>query len=160
KLSAVVGSFVGHFQIPNRPGVSPRFTVSSVSEFDSTRVDETQREQSHFAVLSYLRASEGRSLQAAAFVRYSAMSFHPDRLADLLFNGIAQRVDRSSVATGVQIDSAITLDPAHTLRAGAYVAVERTSVQSSSDVLPADDGVPTSDQPFRIFESRGTTGYT
>src|SRR5262249_16974510 len=121
KLSAVVGSFIGHFQIPNRPGVSPSFTVNSISEFDSARGDETQREQNHFAVLSYLRASERLSLQAAAFVRYSAMSFQPDRLADLLFNGIAQRVDRSSVATGLQLDSTVTPDPAHTLRAGAYV---------------------------------------
>src|SRR4029077_19037919 len=81
KVSAIVGSFVGHFQIPNRPGVSPVFTVNGVSSFDSSRVDETQTEQNHFAVLSYLKAAPGLSVQAATFARYSQMSFRPDPLA-------------------------------------------------------------------------------
>jgi outer membrane receptor protein involved in Fe transport len=160
KVSAIVGSFVGHFQIPNRPGVSPVFTVNGVSSFDSSRVDETQTEQNHFAVLSYLKAAPGLSVQAATFARYSQMSFRPDPLADLLFNGIAQRVDRSSIATGLQMDGGYTLTPTHSLHGGLYFAAERTSVQATSDVLPALDGVPTSDQPFRIFDSRGKTGYT
>ncbi len=160
KVSAVVGSFVGHFQIPNRPFVSPSFTVNGVSDFDSTRVDETQREQNHFAVLSYFKTAGDLSVQASTFARYSTMAFRPDRLADLMFNGIAQRVDRSSIATGLQVDSTYVLTPTHTLHGGVYFAAERTSVQASSDVLPAVDGVPTSDQPFRIFDSRGKTGYT
>jgi hypothetical protein len=160
KISAIVGSFVGHFQIPNRPGATPSFTVNGVSEFDSTKVDETQREQNHFLVLSYLKAVGAFSLQAATFARYSQMSFRPDPLADLLFNGIAQEVDRSSIATGLQVDGTYALTPSHTLHGGVYLAAERTSVQATSEVLPAIDGVPTSDQPFKIFDSRGKTGYT
>src|SRR5260370_28104527 len=79
---------------------------------------------------------------------------------DLLYKGIAQEVDRSSIATGLQIDSTYTLTPTHTLHGGVYLAAERTSVQATSSVLPAVDGVPTSDQPFKIFDSRGKTGYT
>src|SRR5260370_28537542 len=88
------------------------------------------------------------------------MSYRHDSLADLLFNGIAQKVDRSSIATGLQVDSTYTLTPTHTLHGGVYLAAERTSVQATSTVLPAVDGVPTSDQPVRIFDSRGKTGYT
>jgi hypothetical protein len=160
RVSAIVGSFVGHFQIPNRPNVSPSFTVNGISEFDSAKVDETQREQNHFLVLSYLKAGTGFSVQAATFARYSTMSFRPDSLADLLFNGIAQSVDRSSIATGLQVDGTYTLTPAHTLHGGVYLAAERTSVQATSEVLPAVDGAQTSDQPFKIFDSRGKTGYT
>lgn len=160
RVSAIVGSFVGHFQIPNRPNVSPSFTVNGISEFDSAKVDETQREQNHFLVLSYLKAGTGFSVQAATFARYSTMSFRPDSLADLLFNGIAQKVDRSSIATGLQIDGTYTLTPTHTLHGGVYLAAERTSVQATSEVLPAVDGAQTSDQPFKIFDSRGKTGYT
>ena len=160
KVTATLGSFVGHFQIPNRPGVSPRFTVNGIADFNATRVDETQLEQNHFAVLSYLKTAGDLSLQASTFARYSTMSFRPDPVADLLFNGIAQRVDRSSIATGLQLDGTYRLAPAHTLHGGVYFAAERTSVQASSDVLPAVDGVQTSDQPFRIFDSRGKTGFT
>src|SRR5260370_26083617 len=88
------------------------------------------------------------------------MSYRHDSLADLLFNGIAQKVDRSSIATGLQVDSTYTLTPTHTLHGGVYLAAERTSVQATSTVLPAVDGVPTSDQPVRIFDSRGKTSYT
>src|SRR5689334_8881406 len=160
RLSAVVGSFAGHFEIPNRPGVAPTFTVNGISDFDSTRIDETQFEQNHFAVLSYLQTAGDVSAQASTFARYSTLSFRPDRLADVMFNGIAQRVDRSSIATGLQIDATYALTPTHTLQGGIYVAAERTSVQTSSDVLPAMDGQPISDQPFTIFDSRGKTGYT
>ena len=160
KVSAIAGNFVGHFQIPNRPNVSPIFTVNGVSEFDSRKIDETQQEQNHFLVLSYLKTAGDFSVQASTFARYSTMSFRPDPIADLLFNGIAQRVDRSSIATGLQVDGTYTLTPTHTLHGGLYLAAERTIVQATSSVLPAVDGVPTSDQPFKIFDSRGKTGYT
>jgi hypothetical protein len=159
-LSAIFGSFVGHFEIPNRPGVAPSFSVNGLSEFDSRDIDETQLEQSHFAVVSYVTTAANTTLQASTFARYSTLTFRPDRLADVMFNGIAQRVDRSSIATGLQIDATHAVTSSHTLQGGVYFAAERTSVQTSSDVLPAADGTPTSDQPFRIFDSRGTTGYT
>ena len=160
KVSAIAGGFVGRFQIPTRPGVTPVFTVNGVSEFDSTKLDENQREENYFLVLSYFKKAGDLNLQAATFARYSKMSFRPDDLGDLLFNGIAQRVDRSSIATGMQIDGTYVLTPSHTVSGGVYLAAEITSVQSTSSVLPASGGVPTSDQPFSIFDSRGKTGYT
>jgi len=160
KISAIAGGFAGHFQIPTRPGVTPAFTVNGVSEFDSTKLDENQREENYFLVLSYFKKAGDLNLQAAMFARYSKMSFRPDDLGDLLFNGIAQRVDRSSIATGMQIDGTYVLTPSHTVSGGVYLAAEITSVQSTSSVLPAAGGVPTSDQPFSIFDSRGKTGYT
>jgi outer membrane receptor protein involved in Fe transport len=160
KISAIAGGFAGRFQIPTRPGVTPVFTVNGVSEFDSTKLDENQREENYFLVLSYFKKAGDLNLQVATFARYSKMSFRPDDLGDLLFNGIAQRVDRSSIATGMQVDATYVLTPSHTVSAGVYLAAEITSVQSTSSVLPAAGGVPTSDQPFSIFDSRGKTGYT
>ena len=57
KVSAIAGGFAGRFQIPNRPGVTPEFTVNGVSEFDSTKLDENQREENYFLVLSYFKKS-------------------------------------------------------------------------------------------------------
>jgi outer membrane receptor protein involved in Fe transport len=96
----------------------------------------------------------------AAYARYGSLGFRPDPLADLLFNGIAQRVDRSSLATGLQADGRYAVTSQHTLRAGALFATEQTSRQTSSLVLPAAAGVQTSDQPIRIFDSTGQLGYT
>ena len=122
-------------------------------------MDENQREQNHFAVLSYLRADRERAVQVALFARYSTLAFRPDPVADLIFNGIAQKVDRQSVATGLQADARYVLTPAHEVRAGAAFSAETMSVQTTSSVLPAVGGVPTSDRPFSIFDSTGKMGY-
>ena len=160
KVSAVLGVFVGHFEIPDRPGATPSFTVDGVSAFDSAKVDETQLEQNYFAILSYRKSEAEWGLQAAVYARYGSLAFRPDPLADLLFNGIAQRVDRSSTAAGLQVDARSALTPSHTLRMGGVFSADRTSVQTTSAVLPAADGVQVSDQPFTVFDSTGKTGYT
>jgi outer membrane receptor protein involved in Fe transport len=159
-LDAVFGTFVGHFQIPNSPGATPSFTVDGIASFDSAKIAETQIEQNYFAILSYRKAEAAWGLQVAAYARYGSLGFRPDPLADLLFNGIAQRVDRSSLATGLQTDGRYAVAPQHTLRAGALFATEQTSRQTSSLVLPAAAGVQTSDQPISLFDSTGQRGYT
>jgi len=159
KLSAVVGSFVGNFQIPNSPAGIPAFSVDGVTSFDSIKVNETQLEQNYFAVFSYRKAEAEWGLQVAAYAGYGSLSFHPDPLPDLLFNGISQRVSRGSLATGLQVDARYTLSPSHILRTGGVFSANRTTVQSTSSVLPAVDGVQTSESPFEIFNSTGKTGY-
>ena len=160
KVSAVFGTFVGHFQIPDSPGNTPSFIVNGVSEFDSAKIDETQLEQNHFAVLFYRKATPEYGVQVAAYARYSSLAFRPDPLPDLLFNGIAQRVDRSSIATGLQVDARYALTQSHTLRGGLLFGADRTSVDATSSVLPAADGVQTSEQPFNVIDNTGKTGFT
>jgi len=156
KVTAILGTFVGHFQIPNNPDQVPSFTVNGIGTFDSAKSNETQLEQNYYGVLSYLKAEKELSYQVSLFTRYSQIDFHPDPLADLLFNGISQDFHRSSVATGLQAEGSYELTPAHTARAGIYVAAERASVQTTSLVEPASGP----DTPFKIFDSNGITGYT
>src|SRR3989441_7872186 len=156
KVSAILGTFVGHFQIPNSKDASPAFTVDGIDTFDSAKANETQLEQNYYAVLSYLKAESDLAYQIALFARYTDLHFHPDPLADLLFNGIAQDFHRSSIATGLQVDGSYVLTPTHTVRAGLLVSAERVSVQTTSSVEPA--GGP--DTPFDIFHSTGKTAYS
>jgi outer membrane receptor protein involved in Fe transport len=163
KVSAVLGSFVGHFQIPDARGAVPGLglTVTGISDFDSTKINETQLEQNYFAVLSYLKTTADLTYQLSLFSRYSRLTFHPDTVPDILFNGIAQRLDRSNVANGLQLEGSYVLSPSHTLRAGAIFSAERTSVQTKSKVLPVDDtGAQTDDIPLNIFDSSGKSAYT
>jgi outer membrane receptor protein involved in Fe transport len=153
KLSGIGGSFVGHFQIPNAPGATPAFIVNGVSDFDSTTVNETQLEQNYYGILSYLRSEQDLTYRVSVFGRYSNVAFHPDPLADLLFNGIAQEYNRTNTAGGIQAEGSYKLTPKHTLRAGVIISAEGTGVQTTSSVLPATDGVQASDTPFNIFES-------
>ena len=156
KVTAILGSFVGHFQIPNTKDATPSFTVNGLADFDSTKVNETQLEQNYYAVLSYLKAEKELAYQVALFTRYTDLHFHPDPLADILFNGIAQDFHRGSIATGIQGDGSYVLTPTHTLRAGGLVTAERVSVQTTSSV--EDAAGP--DTPFKIFDSTGKTAYS
>jgi len=156
KVSAILGTFVGHFQIPNAKDQTPSFTVNGIDSFDSAKANETQLEQNYYAVLSYLKAKQDLTYQISLFTRYSQLDFRPDPLADLLFNGIAQDFHRSSVATGLQAEGSYVVTPTHTARAGIYVVAERASVQTTSSV--EDAAGP--DTPFKVFDSTGITGYT
>src|SRR5262249_34804385 len=100
------------------------------------------------------------TFQLSTFARYTKLEFRPDPLGDLLFNGIAQRADRSNVATGLQAEGSWVVNPSHTVRAGLIVSAERTSVQTTAGVLPAEDGAQTSDTPFSIFDSLGKNAFT
>ena len=158
KLTGIFGTFVGHFEIPNNPDQVPSFTVNGISDFDSGKVNETQLEQNYYGVVSYLKAVQELTLRGSLFARYSTLKFNPDALPDLLFNGISQKLVRSSIATGLQADGSYALTPTHTLRGGVIVNMEHMSVQQSSQVLPAVGGAQSSDIPFDIFQSSGKQG--
>jgi len=159
KLTGIFGTFVGHFQIPNNPDQVPSFTVNGISDFDSGKVNETQLEQNYYGVLSYLKAVQELTLRGSIFARYSTLTFNPDALPDLLFNGLSQKLVRSSIATGLQAEGSYVLTPTHTLRAGVTLNTEHMSVQQNSQVLPATDGAQTSDIPFDIFQTSGKQGF-
>jgi len=160
KVSAIVGTFVGHFQIPNAPGATPAFTVNGISDFDSTKVNENQLEQNYYAVLSYLKAEQDFTFRLSTFLRYSNLRFSPDPLADLLFNGIAQQYFRSNTAGGLQAEGSYKITDTNTVRAGLIISAEGTGLQTTSSVLPTVDGVQSADTPFSIFQSTPKIGST
>jgi outer membrane receptor protein involved in Fe transport len=170
KISFMAGTFNGQFQIPDNPGQAPLAGISAigntpVSAFNSADLNEHQVESSSFAALSYLWSGEKLDFQASAFTKYSDLSFHPDTLADLAFNGIGQQADRQSFANGLQLDGSYKLFADHTLRAGLILNEERVSSDTSSTVL-AQIGVDPQGNPIfgtnpqTIVEDSEKTGWT
>ena len=92
RISIMAGSSNEFFQIPNTPNLSPQLglTVNGVSTYPSAKLNETQREITHFGIVSYLHSARRFSVQLSGVMRYSSVNFSPDRLGDLLYNGIAQ----------------------------------------------------------------------
>ena len=156
KVSAILGSFVGRFQIPNNPGQAPANTVSGNAAFDSNALNETQRESANFGVLSYLYSEENWSLQVSGFTKYSTLSYSPDIFGDLAFNGISQYALRQDQTTGLQADASYNLNSQHTVRTGIYMTGERASSDTTSWVETA--GGP--DTPFPIVSNTAKTGWT
>jgi hypothetical protein len=95
----------------------------------------------------------------SAFVRNSVLSFSPDVIGDLLFNGVTPCARRSDLAEGVQADASWRINDSYTLRGGFLGQVETTAFDTNSFVLPIDAmWAQTSNVPFGIVDNGARTG--
>ena len=158
RISLLAGASNEFFQIPNNPGQSPSLglTADGVGTFDSTTLDEHQREITDFAILSLQKQVGALDVQSSVFTRYSSLYYTPDPLGDLLFTGVAQTAARAVTSTGAQTDASWRVNAQHTIRAGFQATVERDTSSTNSSVLSALDGA--SDQPFTLHDGQGKTG--
>ncbi len=153
RISLISGTAVNNFQIPNVPGqpigqsgnVTNAFGATS---FNSALLNENQTETTQFNVLSLQRSYDGFDGQLSYFTRYNKLQFTPDPIGDLLINGIASNISRTSYTNGIQGDGSYQLNSAHTLRAGFSVSSEQAFVGNTSLVEPcmvcdgSDNGNP------------------
>ena len=163
RVSAVLGTSQQRFEIPNTEGLQPSLglTVNGRAGFASENLDSHQRETTTYAIATYLKDEGPLTLQASLLGRYSTLTYTPDEVGELLFNGIAQSARKTDLAVGTQIEGAYRLTAAHTLRAGLIVQTDRTTSRTSSQVLPTDaSGAQASDQPLTILESGNDTAWT
>jgi outer membrane receptor protein involved in Fe transport len=160
RISMILGGFEGTFQIPNNPGQPTLgFAVNGVSDFNSVNLNENQHERTDFAIISLQKHVHDIDAQISAYARYSSLSFSPDWLGDLLFNGIAQQATRTNAAYGVQADGSWRINDRHTLRVGFLAQQEIATGSTLSQVLPVDDtGTPTTDMPDSIGDGFKKTG--
>jgi len=148
------------FQIPNNPGQTPEFIDMGRSTFNSAKLNETQVEQNAYAILTYQKKIDDFNMQASVFTRYSSVLFRPDNVGDLIFNGVASRVDRDIFSNGIELDASYKLNDQHTLRGGFLVTEQHATVGTATLVFPVDaNGNQTSDVPLRVVDNSGKYGY-
>ncbi|WP_051709915.1 TonB-dependent receptor [Andreprevotia chitinilytica] len=159
RISAMFGSSVGEFEIPNNPGQTPNFTLAGVTDYPSAGLNENQREVNHYGIVSVQGSRESFDYQVALFKRYSSTDFSPDPVGDLLYNGVASQVFRSDDATGIQADASYRLNERHTLRGGVFFSQERAVSNNTSAVFTVDaQGNQNSDTPISITDNNAKTG--
>jgi outer membrane receptor protein involved in Fe transport len=160
RLTLLVSGNHSDFQIPNNPGQPPAFTDRGRSTFDSAKLDENQSEDNAYEILTYQKKAGDLNFQASIFNRYSAILFRPDNVGDLIFNGVASRVDRDILSNGLELDSSYKLNDQHTLRAGFIFTEQYATVGTATLVFPVDaNGMQTSDIPRRIVDNHHKYGY-
>src|SRR3984893_11515241 len=166
RVSAVLSTSTGNFQIPQRSGQTPGLTnadgtpltVNGQTTYPSEALNENQRELNHFAILSWQHSHGALDVQTSATARYSSLTFTPDPLGDLLFNGISQDAYKQNVAYALQSDAAYKLDDKHTLRGGIFLQSDHSKSLTSSRVIALGaDGIQTSDVPENIVDNGGKT---
>jgi outer membrane receptor for ferrienterochelin and colicins len=161
RLTFVLSSSSGKFQIPDQLGEQPGLglIVNGQTAFPSENLDENQRELTHFGIASLQHSAGALNVQTSVIARYSSLSFAPDPLGDLLYNGVSQGAFKENVAYAWQTDASYKLADVHTLRAGLYLQSDRSTSETTSQVLPVDPitGVPTTDLPLAIIDNGGKT---
>jgi outer membrane cobalamin receptor len=161
RLSLLLSGSYSDFQIPNNPGQTPVFDLAGASpkNFESKYLNENQHEQNHYAILAYQKSFDSVSLQIAAFSRYSETLFTPDEKGDLIFTGLAGRIDRSIFSNGIQFDASWAINDSNVLRGGLLLTVESASADTNNQVFPVDAlGNQTSDTPMTIVDNQQKTG--
>ena len=161
RISLLLSGTYSDFQIPANPGQTPLFALAGAGpkNFDSSFLRENQHEQNEFAILAYQKSFENVSFQVAAFSRYSATLFTPDNEGDLIFTGLAGRIDRSIFSNGVQFDASWAINDCNVLRGGFLLTVESADVYTNNQVFPVNaSGVQTSDVPFTIVDNQRKIG--
>jgi outer membrane receptor protein involved in Fe transport len=147
RFSLILSGEQAQFQIPDAPGQTPNFAVAGLppapgnpgaSAFDSGTLNENQNEQNYYAIESYQKSVDDLSFQLSTYQRYSSVLFRPDEPGDLVFNGVASRVDQSLFANGLQGDANWIINDQHTLRWGFLLDVESTQTSQDDNVLPVD----------------------
>lgn len=152
RISLFGGTSIGSFQIPDTPGVTPKFTLNGRTSFDSATLDQNQRQQTHFGVLAYQYSGDKVDVQIAPFVRWTHAHFLPDpQGGELMFNGADTDLSESSLAHGVQADASWKVGGGHTIRFGLVYQHEHTTADSINRVFATDaQGNQSSDVPIVI----------
>jgi outer membrane receptor protein involved in Fe transport len=160
RVSLALSGDVGYFKIPNNPNQPTAFTLSGFDTFDSKDVNEQQHEVNPFGILSLQKTLGKLDVQVAAFNQYNGIKFNPDYTPDLLFNGVASRVFRSTLESGVEGDGSYHLTDSHTLRGGFFFSTDRADTNSTSRVFPTDaGGNQASDTPFSLDDDAHLRSY-
>src|SRR4029077_2678241 len=113
---------------------------AGVAGFNSAHLQETPREGNHYTILALQSSRQnGLDYQVALFGRYSSTTFNPDPVGDLVFNGVASQVFRSSFTNGVQSGGRYRLGGGiHTLRMGLSPSTENDRSDNTSTVFTPD----------------------
>ncbi|AWH28210.1 TonB-dependent receptor [Stenotrophomonas sp. YAU14A_MKIMI4_1] len=161
RLSLFAGFANNRFQIPVNPGQEPQFGYLDTTTFDSSQLDETQRETTRFGMLVLQGNLGDTAYQLSAGQRYSDVGFNPDIAGDLVFSGVASQVQRSNRASTVQADFSTPLGMNHTLRYGLYGNHEDARASNASWVFPVDaQGQQASTTPLQIADANAFTART
>jgi outer membrane receptor protein involved in Fe transport len=154
RLGFLFGVSNNRFEIPNNPGQQPQFGYLDTVAFDSAALNERQRENTRFGVLALQGTLGATSYQVSLGQRYTGVAYRPDRIGELMFNGVASDVSRSNRASTLQADFAMPMGRSHTLRYGLYGSFERAASGNDAWVFPVDaDGNQASTTPLNILDN-------
>jgi outer membrane receptor for ferrienterochelin and colicins len=144
RISVILGTSNDSFQIPNIAGLTPQLGLSvgtganQQTQFASADLNENQHELTNYAVFSWQHTQGVLDWQSSLSARYSSLSYTPDPIGDVLFDGISQWAFKRDTAFAWQTDGSIKLNDSHTVRAGWFLQHDDAASDTASLVVSLD----------------------
>jgi outer membrane receptor protein involved in Fe transport len=157
RITGMASASYTQYEVPNTPGLpsgtDPYDTAATVpwssspfmkallppsGVFNSSALNERQKEQNYYGVVTWQKSTGDLDYQASVFVRRSEVAFTPDLAGDLYFNGVASEVDKALDSAGLQVDGSYHLGEHHTVRAGGQFLEEGVSADSTATAFTLD----------------------
>jgi outer membrane receptor protein involved in Fe transport len=156
RITGMASASYTQYEVPNTPGLPAGTDANGVTWssampgllpsgfFNSSALNERQKEQNYYGVVTYQKSAGDLDFQLSTFLRRSEVAFSPDEIGDLYFNGVASEVDRALDSAGLQADGSYHLGDKHIIRAGGSLLVEGVSADSTTTAFNLDgSGNPT-----------------
>jgi hypothetical protein len=160
QLTLMLNGSYGDFQIPNTPGIPVAYTLPNMSTFNSVDLNETQKEQYHYGIISYKKEIGAFIIQSSVISSYAETLYRPDWTGDLMINGLASEQDRSLIENTWTTDMSYEINEHHTLKWGTDVTSQIESAASTTTAFEANSsGTVLSDVPITIEDGQHKDGY-
>jgi hypothetical protein len=135
KLSLTFSAAASDNQLPDTPGLTPRYILAGVPSYSSANINSYLNFRDYLAILALNGSSGSLTYQFAYSAHFITQDFRPDNAGELIFQGVA------STATHYDIDNTLEGDlswrlGAHTFSAGFYAGNYRVTANDSSLVFP------------------------
>jgi outer membrane receptor protein involved in Fe transport len=145
KLSLITGMTLSFNQFPNQPNQAPQFQLDHVDPtlHPSSAINSGLNQQDYYGVLALTgTAGPGADYQLAYSAHYNTQTFYPDRVGDLIYQGVASNVFTSDLSNSLQGDLTYRWGSSHILRGGFYLGEYGVESDQTSQVFPIVAGVP------------------
>jgi outer membrane receptor protein involved in Fe transport len=160
KLSVVASAAGSNNQLPNRPDLTPQFSLAGVSPFNSANINSylNFRDYLGMVILSGAPTTD-LSYQIAYAAHSISEQFKPDNAGELIYEGVASTASHNDLDNTLEGDLSYKLG-SHTLGTGFYFGEYRVIADDTSLVFPVDvNGNQTSTTPITVVNNAHATNF-
>ena len=148
RLSLITSVATSDNQLPNRANLTPQFQLTGVSYYPSADINSYLNFRDYLGILALNGApAPGFTYQLAYSGHYISQKFEPDKVGELLYQGVTSTALRSALDSTLEGDLTYELG-SHTLGAGYYLGEYGVEADASSLVFKVDAAGNQEGPPF------------
>ena len=154
-LSLLVSGARSSNQLPNVPGLAPAYALAGVAVPPAAAdINSYLNFSDALAVLALGGSLAGNASYQIAYSQHAiSQRFEPDRIGELIYQGVASSASHEDHDYSLEGDLSFPL-AAHTLQSGFYAAQYRVTANDSSLVFPANAaGAQLADVPLTVVNN-------